>query len=193
MPGFVIAGGGNAQSPQAANATIESRRKHRWYFALLAGDFEVRDAKVYLQSAQRPHAVIEEAVMHHDQEQARFAGKHHWEPISLVFYDVMGGGAANAGGVAEADSSNSVYAWINRCINIYNASASFPAVYKQRSELVMTAPDGSISEAWIMYNCWPLDANWNELDYTSTEIQTIDVSMAYDRAERGAPAAQRSF
>lgn len=186
MPGFVIAGGGDANraTPLNASATVETRRKHRWYFALLAGGGGVggpEGSRVYLQSAQRPHSVTEEAVMHHDEEQSYFAGKYHWEPISLVFYDVTSGGGANG----DIDASSEVYEWLNTCVNVYNASVAFPNEYKKDSNLVMTNGDGSTNEAWFLYHSWPIDVNWNDLDYTNTEIQTIDVSMKYDRAERG--------
>lgn len=192
MPGFVIDGGGDANRINRLNAsaTVESRRKHRWYFSILAGGAGVNgpeQSRVYLQSAQRPHSVTEEAVMHHDEEQAYFAGKYHWEPISLVFYDVTSAGGGNA------DASSEIYRWLNNCVNIYNAAVSFPSAYKKDSLLVMTLGNGTNSELWYMYHCWPIDINWNDLDYTNTEIQTIDVSMKYDRAERGSTGSPDRF
>jgi hypothetical protein len=166
MPGFRIGGGG---SP--ADARIESRRKHRWRFTTL-GPAGMRDSAIYLMSAQRPHVVTEEAVMHHDQEQVYFAGKHHWEPITLVFYDIEGG----------PDSSNEIWNWVLDSVNIPNATVSTPNSYKKNSTLEMTNGVGGVSESWQIFHVWPIDVNWNDLDYTNTEIQTVDVQMKYDRA-----------
>jgi len=131
-------------------------------------------SSTYLQSAQRPHAVVEEAVMHHDEEQAYFAGKYHWEPVSLVFYDM----------VDPVDSSATIYDWFNAVIQVPDATVAVPGEYKKTSALDLTAGDGSSVEKWEMYNSWPIDVNWNDLDYTNTEIQTIDVSLKFDRATK---------
>lgn len=181
MPGF------NSSPFQSADlggpnkiksARSETNRKHRWVFTLLADEAVsgLGDVAVYLQSAQRPHAVVEEAVMHHDEEQAYFAGKYHWEPVSLVFYDVRD----------PVNASQTIYEWFNQIINIPNAAVSLPNDYKKTSTLAMTAGDGTPVELWQMYNSWPIDVNWNDLDYTNTEIQTIDVSLKFDRAVREA-------
>lgn len=167
MPGFNIQGGGEA------NAKIESNRKHRWRFNLAS----IRNECLYLASAQRPHMITEEAVMHHDQEQVYFAGKHHWEPITLVFYDVYGSGGAN--------TSSKIWDWVNESVKVAQASAGVPSAYKKDAKLEMTTADGGVQETWNIYNTWAIDTNWNDLDYSVSEIATIDVSMKYDRAKRG--------
>ena len=166
MPGFTIGGAG---SP--ASSTVEPRRKHRWLFQLIDG--LAKGDPVYLASAQRPHFIFEEAIMHHDQEQVSFAGKQHWEPISLVFYDISGG----------PDMSADIWAWLQVTVQITaGPTVATPSTYKKQATLQMTNGQGDADETWNIYNCWPLDINWNDLDYSNNEIQTIDVSMKYDRA-----------
>jgi len=171
MPGFQIGQGGQGDAP---NSTIESRRKHRWVFDTL-GDNGPTNTRVYLQNAQRPHVVAEEVVMHHNQEQVYFAGKHRWEPITLVFYDVSGGGD---------DASEEVWDWFNSVVEVPQANVAVPSEYKKTARLQMLKGDGDPNETWKLFNSWPIDVNWNDLDYTNTEIQTIDVQMKYDRAIR---------
>ncbi len=169
MPGFKIGGTG-----EPANSTVESRRKHRWRFSTIDGLSS--QVPIYLASAQRPHVITEEAIMHHDQEQAAFAGKHHWEPISLVFYDISGQGGP--------DSSREIWAWLNTVINIAQVTVALPSAYKKTAQLEMTGGTGNADETWKIYNAWPIDLNWNDVDYSNNEIQTVDVSMKYDRAIR---------
>jgi phage tail-like protein len=166
MPGFKINNGGGD-----ADAKVESNRKHRWKFSLES----IQQECVYLASAQRPHFIADEVIMHHDQEQVYFAGKHHWDPITLVFYDVYGG---------NADTSSKIWNWINECIKINEASANTPSSYKKNADLQMTNAAGAVRETWKIYNTWAIDANFNDLDYSVSEIATIDVSMKYDRASR---------
>lgn len=164
MPGFKINGG-----QSEADSKVESNRKHRWKFSMEG----INKESVYLSSAQRPHFITEEAVMHHDQEQVYFAGKHHWEPITLVFYDVYTGGA---------NTSSKIWDWVQKSVKVPDANAGLPSAYKLPSTLEMTKADGSVQETWKIFNCWAIDVNWNDLDYSNSEIATIDVSMKYDRA-----------
>ncbi len=168
MPGFKINGTGGE-----ADSKVESNRKHRWRFTSISGALDKES--VYLSSAQRPHVIVDEAIMHHDQEQVYFAGKHHWEPITLVFYDVYTGGA---------NTSSKIWEWFNKAVKVPSASADVPSAYKKDSTLEMTKADGSVQETWKIYNSWAIDVNYNDLDYGNSEIATIDVSMKYDRAVR---------
>lgn len=169
MPGFNIGGKG---SP--ANATVESKRQHRWTFTvdLLSGDKSGTSCTTYLQKAARPKYTLEVAEMHHDQEVAYFAGKSKWEPIGLTFYDIS----------KSVDSSKQIWEWIQKVINIPGVQVNAPDEYKKFSHTSMNDGLGTSVETWDIYNSWPTETNWNDLDYTSSEIATIDVSLKFDRA-----------
>lgn len=174
MPGFLAPNSAQHAGSSVPSAQVETKRRHRWIFSVFWNDSDMQRTSVYLQSAQRPHAVIDEATMHHDEEQAYFAGKYYWEPIELVFYDVQ----------SPIDSSQRIYDWFKEVINVPDATVSLPSEHKKNCALNMTDGQGTSIEEWVLYNCWPKDVNWNELDYTSTEIQTINVSLRFDRAQK---------
>jgi hypothetical protein len=169
MPGFNIGGDGNGKN--GANATAEFKRKHRWKFKTLGG--LKQEVSVYLVSAQRPHFVAEEVVVHHNQEQMYLPGKQHWEPITLSFYDIQ----------TPEDASQEIWKWVNETFKIKEANVAIPTDFKKKVNLEMTDGKGTAIEEWTIYNCWPIDVNWNDLDYSNSEVQTIDVQMKYDRAE----------
>lgn len=175
MPGFQI-GQGGANQP---SNVVETRRKHRWIFETIdrgaAGTFD-RRSLVLLQSASRPHVTFEEPELHHNQEKAWFAGKHSWEPITLVWYD----------GEQSPDVSSEIYDWVDQGVltSIGDANVNIPSQYKKNATLQMLDGAGNPSETWTILGCWPQDVNWGDLDYTNTEIQTIEVTMRYDRATR---------
>ena len=146
MPGFIIGGSGG---PQPSNV-VETRRKHRWVFTVLApGAFNGgRESLVLLQSASRPHVVFEEPEMHHNQEKAYFAGKHSWEPITLVWYD----------GEQSPDVSKEIYDWVDTGVlsaGIPTANVNIPSLYKLNATLQMLKGDGSPSESWEIFGCSP--------------------------------------
>lgn len=169
MPGFNICGTGEGPA-----ATMETRRKHRWVFEALIDDgIFPRAERLILQKAQRPNFKFEEPEMHHNQEVAYFAGKQSWEPITLTWYDAE----------QPADVSQSIWNWIELVVNFAQADVNPPAAYKKEALLGMTSGIGyATSEQWRLCNCWPKSTNWGELDYTNTEIATIDCEMRFDRA-----------
>ena len=176
MPGFVIGGQGGGAPFGAPSNVQETRRRHRWVFETLAdGSFPGgRAVLLLLQKAARPNFILEEPVLHHNQEQAYFAGKQSWNPIELTWYD----------GEQPADVSAAIFGWVNSVVSITGVTVNIPSVYKKDSNLRMLDGAGSSTEHWRMFGCWPKEVNWQDLDYMDTEIQTVVVTMRYDRANR---------
>ena len=176
MPGFNIAPYGGGYSAQGPSNTIETRRKHRWVFETLGrgtGVFSQSELLV-LQSASRPSFKFEEPEMHHNQEVVRFAGKQDWEPVTLVWYDAQ----------QSPDVSRGIYQWIETVVNMQSIKVAHPSLYKRTAALLMLDGAGQTSEKWTMIGTWPSAVNWQELDYTSTDLMTIEATMRYDRAIR---------
>jgi len=169
MPGFIVDDAGAGVSN-----VVETRRKHRWMFRVLE---QMQKMLIYLQKASRPSFTFEEAVMHHDQEQAYFAGKQSWEPIEMTWYDTE-----------SPDGSLAMYKWVlGGGLGVSDGKAvcvSVPRNYKKTAELAMTNGCGETTEIWKLYGSWPQKVNWEDLDYTNTEIATISCTLRYDRAER---------
>lgn len=178
MPGFNIQ---TQENDKSINNKAEFRRKHRW--RVTTSEFLNSQQWLYLQKAQRPNFKYEEPVVHHDQEQAYFAGKQSWETITFTFYDVEDAGG-NVG-----DISSVLYNWIasgtGSAVGVHNnAHMQLPNQYKKQLILEMTNAAGDASESWTLFGAWPSSVNWLELDYTNTEIQLIEVVVRYDRAAR---------
>ncbi|GAF79002.1 unnamed protein product, partial [marine sediment metagenome] len=72
---------------------------------------------------------FEEPEMHHNQEKAYFAGKHAWEPITLVWYD----------GEQSPDISDEIYKWIDKgvLLGVGTANVNAPNKYKKEAKLQM--------------------------------------------------------
>jgi len=173
MPGFMINGTGADKIGGKASATVETRRAYRWVFKDIS-DGPPAQALVYLKTCSRPHVILEPIEMHHNQERAWFAGKTNWEPITMSWYDME----------QDPDTSKGVYDWLEIVSVIKDANVALPEEYKKTGDLAMLDHAGEVSEQWKIYNCWPHDINWNELDFSSNEIILISISMRYDRAER---------
>jgi hypothetical protein len=119
--------------------------------------------------------------MHHDQERAYFAGRTEWDPIDLEFYDAE----------QDPDVSEWVWDWVcgNRGVSdIAAVTVRLPSGgsegYKQEGELQMRDGQGTETETWKLKGAWPIESNWNDLDYSSSDIQLITVKLRFDRAIR---------
>ena len=182
MPGFQPEATQPSETDKAGRA--EFRRKHRWRFRVLEQvtangggkpAFNDNTDWILLQKAARPSFKYDEAVVHHDQEEAYFAGKQKWDPIALVWYDSL-----------TPDVSSDVWDWIQAVSQFTEANSpnvSLPSDYKKNCAIEMTSgTGGNADETWHIINAWPKEVNWNDLDYTNTEIQLINVQMRFDRA-----------
>lgn len=178
MPGFNIQSDGRDQK----NAQAEPRRKHRWLItdvSVAGRSILTVDELVYLEKAARPTFKYENVEMHHDQEVINYAGKQSWEPITLSWYDIE----------QPAEISEKLGQWIQSITeNWFNAGAkttvALPSAYKSTVTLQVRDGQGEPTETWKIYNAWPESTNWNELDYTTSDILRIEVTMRYDRAEQ---------
>ena len=171
MPGFRITQ--NEAQDHSKRHKQEFRRKHRWRFTTIEGNALDTQDWLQLEKAQRPKFTLEEAVVHHDQEEAYFAGKQKWDPITLTFYDAFGEGR---------DITNTIYEWVGSIVDLEAINVEVPSEYKKNVTLQMTDGSGQLIEEWTLYGAWPKDTNWMELDYTTSEIQRVEVVLRFDRA-----------
>jgi hypothetical protein len=173
MPGFNIGGFGAEGAPPSL---IEVRRTHRWKFTTIGPDGGgiLANVSVFLQKAMRPSLIFDEPEMHHNQEVIYFAGKHKWEPLTLTWYDVE-----------APDVSKAMQDWAQKCLTIPQANVAHPQAFKaSESKLEMLNGVGGVTETWAIYNGWPSEVKWNGLDYTTSDLQLVEVKFRYDRAYR---------
>lgn len=176
MPGFNIQPFGGGYSDQGPSNTVEIRRKYRWVFETLGrGQGQFSQAELLLlQSASRPSFKFEEPEMHHNQEVARFAGKQDWEPMTMVWYDAE----------QDPDISKGLYAWIETVSNMHSLAVAHPRFYKKTGSLCVLDGSGQTNERWSLMGTWPSACNFQELDYTSTDLLTCEATLRFDRAVR---------
>lgn len=176
MPGFNIAGGSGSNQK---NNVAEPRRKHRWKVEFLGFDANSK-ILVYLQKAARPNFKYAPVEMHHDQEVAYFAGKQTWEPITFSFYDIE----------QDVDVSATLRGWVTKVTRTWAdvgqvTAVQTPKAYKKGAIIQMTDGEGRVTEQWKLYGVWPMETNWQDLDYTSNDIAMVDVIVRMDRCIPG--------
>jgi hypothetical protein len=130
----------------------------------------------------RPQVEFEEIQLHRYNSTAFVAGKHSFQPTSITLEDDLTGLASGAvqaqlerqQRLIGADGTNGQ--WLN--------TAPTASAYKFAMELQQLDGNELATEIWYMEGCWIVSADYGELDYTSGEAVTIQLSIRYDHARQ---------
>lgn len=150
------------------------KRKFRWTFALQhrCGNIPASFVKV----AARPQLDVEETEINFLNAKMYIPGKAAWQTMTVTWYDVAGQGAAEMAGL---------WGWILSVYNFYDGTykqSSKPSGYGGTGYLTLYSGCGDPVEAWTLKYCWPQSINWGDLDMSSSEECTIEVTMRYQTA-----------
>ena len=151
------------------------KRKFRWMLFIDDISGEGTYALPPLRSS-RPSLSFKEMEAQHLNETIFFPSKPEWKPFTLSLYDIN----------KKSNYVNPVIKWIK---SIYDASSgswspniSSGSSFKKECRLEMLDGCGKTIETWIFDNAWPQNIEFGELDMSSSEVMTIDLTLRYDRA-----------
>ncbi len=167
----------NMRIGQIGTGSVLHKRKFRWTVEVLKGfgnDAVVLVPEDYVKLASRPNITIEETEIHHLNAKTYIPGKGTWETITVTYYDVA---------VQGGDGNTGLFTWL---ANVYDYTN--PVTLKQNSirtnysaNCICTLYDGcgAALEQWVLADSWPTAVNFGELDYSSSEECTIEVTLRY--------------
>ena len=199
MPGFNInteAGCPNADTKLrnapvylGPSASVEIARSHRYKLEILDpfGDAQDSGILLFLEKCDRPKPEVDEIIIHSGQDEIYRPGKNRWNPIEFTFYERLTGTPSEDGGTLINSAAERIYRWwATSMIDLNNSSHRPVREYYKRAELSMK--DGYGNDVWTyyLYDCWPLKVTPSTLDYTSTELAKITVTLRYNKAQERA-------
>lgn len=151
-------------------ANLIHKRKFRWLFEvqqLQTGDVPPYFVKI----ASRPNLSIEETEINFLNAKTWIPGKASWETITVTFYDVA------------TDDNVTLWSWLATVYNFLDPvtleQASMRSNYAGIAVLTLYDGCGKGLERWTMGDAWPQAVNFGELDYSSSEEVTIEVTLRY--------------
>lgn len=147
------------------------KRKFRWTFEVqeICGGQSV--PQHFVKTTARPSLSIEETEINFLNAKSWIPGKAAWETIEVTYLDV----ATNA--------NAPLWNWI---ASIYDFTD--PVTLKQASQrrdyggrglLRLWDGCGTLLETWTLNDMWPTSINFNDLDYSNTEICEITLTLRY--------------
>lgn len=146
------------------------KRKFRWTFEVT----KPKVSKSWCKLAARPNLSIEETEINFLNAKMWIPGKGTWETITVTYYDTNGQGMEG------------IFSWIGTVYDFINGDgqndlkqSSKWSDYGGSASIELYDGCGKSMEKWDLKNAWPQAANFGELDYSSSEEVTVELTLRY--------------
>ena len=124
-----------------------------------------------IKTAARPSIEFEEVELNHLNVKRFVKGKATWQPVTMTLYDPVVPSAAQA-----------VMEWVRLSHESVTGRDGYSDFYKKDVNVQVLGPVGDIVEQWTLKGSWIQAANFNDLDFASSEPIDIECTIRYDYA-----------
>ena len=153
---------------------LQHKLKYRFRVTLLAGFGGLTESREYTQNVMnvtRPKVNFEEVTIDSYNSKVYVAGKHAWDPVTVVVRDDI-----------QNSISRIVGAQNQRQLNHFEQTAPISgADYK--FDMIIEALDGSTAvptEIWTCEGCFLTNIDYSESDYATSEPVTVSMTVRMD-------------
>ena len=122
--------------------------------------------------AARPNVAIEETELNHLNAKMWIPGKASWETITVTYIDVA------------HEEMRSLYNWLATVYDYtdpINLRMGTKRDWRATGILNLYDGCGEVLEIWNLQNMWPTAMNFGDLDYSSSEEATIELTLRYSQ------------
>ena len=124
-----------------------------------------------IKTANRPQITFEEVTLEHMNVKRWVKGKGAWQTLNVTLYDPVVPSAAQA-----------VMEWVRLSHESVTGRDGYSDFYKKDVNFQVLGPVGDVVEQWKLKGTWIASANFNDLDFSSSEPADIAVTLRYDYA-----------
>ena len=171
-PAFEGMGVGGWLGVGGVNVTF--KRKFRWTLEIRGkqGGCDFYVPPHFVQIAARPQVTFEEVEINFLNRRTWWPGKPTWEPITVTYFDAVG----NHG----QQTPHQLIRWLSAMYTIgKDRMSSRRNYYLGEAELFLLNGCGQKMERWLFLDAWPQAVNWGDVDYSSSDIATIELTLRY--------------
>jgi T4-like virus tail tube protein gp19. len=154
------------------------KRQFRWTFwvefepdSCLSGIVPSSWVKV----AARPNLDIDETQIDFLNGRTWIPGKGSWQTMTVTYYDAI-----------TADLAP-LWSWLATVYNFVKPNqlhqASKRKDYGGKAHLELYDGCGNYVEKWTLKDCWPKAVNFGTLDYASSDVVTVELTLRYSQVE----------
>lgn len=151
-----------------APLNYEPLRKNRWRF-VFPSDLGIQEW--WMVSGKRPSYKAEETPIKFLNTETYVEGRYSWDSMQITLNDYIG-----------PSTSQAVMEWVRLHSESVTGRQGYAAGYKRDVELEMLDPTGVAVQKWILVNTWVSNADFGQLDYSSSDIATIQLTIRFDYA-----------
>ena len=124
-----------------------------------------------IKTAARPSITFEEVELNHMNVKRFVKGKGTWDTIEITMYDPVVPSAAQA-----------AMEWIRLSHESVTGRDGYSDFYKKDVDFQVLGPVGDVVEQWKLKGTWIVTANFNDLDFASSDPVEISLTLRYDYA-----------
>jgi hypothetical protein len=151
---------------------ITFKRKFRWTFEIFGFCDNEKNVvpEHFVKVASRPSLSIEDVEINHLNAKTWIPGKASWESITVTYVDVA------------HSEMRTLFDWLATVYDFTNpVNLTMGNKREWNATGVVTLYDGcGVSlEQWQLQHMWPTSINFNDLDYSSSEECTIELTLRY--------------
>lgn len=160
---------------QLGFSNLVFKRKFRFTFELskICGNKSVPPH--FVKVAARPNLEVEETEINFLNAKTWIPGKASWQTMSVTYLDV-----------ATADAAP-LFSWLASVYNFTNPvtleQGSRRSDYSAAATLKMFDGCGQLLETWEMEDVWPTGIDFGDLDYSSSDIAEIALTLRYSQVK----------
>lgn len=151
-----------------APLVYEPLRKNRW---LLRFPSDLGIQEWWCASAARPKMQQEETEIPFLNTSTYVVGRYKWETMEVTLRDPIGPSASQA-----------VMEWVRLHSESVTGRQGYAVGYKRDLELEMLDPTGVSVQKWILKNAMLTNADFGSLEYNSSDLATISITLRFDYA-----------
>jgi hypothetical protein len=154
------------------DSKIIIKRKFRWTLGIETPLGKIPES--YCKVASRPNLEIDETEINFLNATTWIPGKGKWQPLSVTYIDIA------------KDDLMPLYDWVTSLYDFSSSEGAEVALKNTEKEgwnatatLKMFDGCGNQLEMWQLKSCWPQSINFGDLDYSSSDEATIELSLRY--------------
>jgi len=133
---------------------------------------EIDGIPAYLiKTAARPQLQLNSVPLDHINVKRYVKGKAEWQPVTVTLYDPIVPSGAQA-----------VMEWVRLHHESVTGRDGYSDFYKKDITFNVLGPVGDKVEEWTLKGAFITEANFNELDFASSEVADIALTLQYDYA-----------
>ena len=124
-----------------------------------------------IKAANRPTITFEEIALSHMNVKRYIKGRGEWQTLDITLYDPIVPSAAQA-----------VMEWVRLSHESVTGRDGYSDFYKKDITFNVLGPVGDVVEEWTLKGAFIQAANFNDLDFASSDPVEISVTLRYDYA-----------